>query len=92
MPAAYPSLTRVLAEALVDVLWFIEGCEDEQMDPDDAVKVLESVAHVVSKLSREQQDEFLDLLGIMAAEEADPSRRAFLEEFPDGLGVIEDAV
>ncbi|MFF4903149.1 hypothetical protein [Streptomyces sp. NPDC001068] len=92
MPAAYPSLTRALAEALVDVLWFIEGCEDEQMDPDDAVKVLEGVAHVVSKLSREQQNEFLDLLGAMAVEEADPSRRAFLEQFPDGFGVIEDAV
>ncbi|MGY3204690.1 hypothetical protein [Streptomyces sp. TE5632] len=91
MPAAYPSLTRALAEALVDALWFVEGCEDDQMDPDDAVKVLEGVAHVVSKLSREQQEEFLDLLGTMAAEEADASRRAFLEEFPDNFGLVEDA-
>ena len=44
--SVYPSLTRALAEALVDVLWFVEGCEDEQMDPDDAVKVLEGVAHI----------------------------------------------
>ncbi|MEU6198356.1 hypothetical protein [Streptomyces sp. NPDC047061] len=44
MPGAYPSLTRALAEALVDALWFVEGSEDEQMDPDDAVKVLEGVA------------------------------------------------
>lgn len=92
MSAAYPSLTRALAEALVDVLWFVEGCEDEQMDPDDAVKVLEGVAHVVSKLSREQQYEFLGLLAAMAREEPDPSRRAFLEEFPDGFGLVEDAV
>ncbi|PBC93724.1 hypothetical protein BX281_1574 [Streptomyces sp. Ag82_O1-15] len=92
MPGAYPSFTRALAEALVDVLWFVEGCEDEQMDPDDAVKVLEGVAHVVSKLSREQQDEFLGLLATMAREESDPSRRAFLEEFPDGFGLVEDAV
>ncbi|GAA3791842.1 hypothetical protein ACFS5L_06690 [Streptomyces phyllanthi] len=92
MPAAYPSLTRALAEALVDVLWFIDGCEDEQMDPDDAVKVLEGVAYIVSNLSREQRDEFLDLLGTMAREEADPSRRAFLEEFPDDFGLVEDAV
>ncbi|WP_338498863.1 hypothetical protein [Streptomyces sp. SJL17-4] len=41
-----------MAEALVDVLWFIDGSEDEQMDPDDAVKVLEGVAHVVSTLSK----------------------------------------
>lgn len=44
MTSSYPSLTHALAEALVDVLWFIDGCEDEQMDPDDAVKVLEGVA------------------------------------------------
>ncbi|MFE9453458.1 hypothetical protein [Streptomyces sp. NPDC006739] len=62
------------------------------MDPDDAVKVLEGVAHVVSKLSREQQDEFLALLATMAREESDPSRRAFLEEFPDGFGLVEGAV
>nr|QIY67807.1 hypothetical protein HEP85_38990 [Streptomyces sp. RPA4-2] len=92
MPGAYPSLTRALAEALVDVLWFVEGCEDEQMDPDDAVKVLDGVAHVVSKLSREQQDEFLGLLATMSRKESDPPRRAFLEAFPDGFGVVEDAV
>jgi hypothetical protein len=86
----YPSLTRALAEALVDVLWFVEGCEDEQMDPDDAVKVLEGVAHLVTQLSSDQRSEFIDLLGSMAAEEADPSRREFLEGFPDGFGLVED--
>jgi hypothetical protein len=39
-----------LAEALVEGLWFIDGSEDEQMDPDDAVMVLEGVAHLVSTL------------------------------------------
>ncbi|MGC5567245.1 hypothetical protein ACPYPG_30990 [Streptomyces sp. FR-108] len=85
----YPSLTRVLAEALVDVLWFVEGSEDEQMDPDDAVKVLEGAAHLVTQLSSDQRSEFIDLLGSMAAEEADPSRRAFLEGFPEGFGLVE---
>ncbi|PWS50291.1 hypothetical protein DLE01_19115 [Streptomyces sp. FT05W] len=86
----YPSLTRALAEALVDVLWFVEGCTDEQMDPDDAVKVLEGAAHLVTQLSSDQRSEFIDLLGSMAAEEADPSRREFLEGFPDGFGLVED--
>ncbi|MCY0945770.1 hypothetical protein [Streptomyces antarcticus] len=35
--------THALADALVDVLRFIDGSEDEQMDPDDAVKVLEGI-------------------------------------------------
>ncbi|MFB7420240.1 hypothetical protein ACFC18_30815 [Streptomyces sp. NPDC056121] len=44
-----------MAEALVDVLRFIESCDDEQMDPDDAVKVLEGVGHLVGKLSSSQR-------------------------------------
>jgi hypothetical protein len=87
----YPSLMRALTEALVDVLWFIEGSEDEQMDPDDAVKVLEGVAHLVSKLSSDQRGESLDLLGTMADAETDPARREFLEGVPEGFGLLEDA-
>lgn len=88
--SSYPSLTRALAEALVDVLWFIEGSEDAQIDQDDAVKVMEGVAHVVSTLSSDQQQELIALLGAMAAAEANPARRKFLEEFPEGYGLIDD--
>lgn len=88
----YSSLTHALAEALVDVLWFIEGSEDEQMDPDDAVKVLEGVAHLASKLSSDQRSELIDLLGTMAEAESDPARREFLEGFPEGFGLLDDAV
>lgn len=88
----YSSLTQALAEALVDVLWFVEGSEDEQMDPDDAVKVLEGVAHLVSKLSSDQRSELIDLLGTMAEAEADPARREFLEGFPEGFGLLEGVV
>ncbi|MFD9072533.1 hypothetical protein [Streptomyces lasiicapitis] len=88
--SVYSSLTRALAEALVDVLWFVEGCEDDQMDPDDAVKVLEGFAHLVSRLSSDQRVEFIELLGSMAAEESDPSRREFLEGFPEGFGLAEE--
>lgn len=82
----YSSLTRALAEALVDVLWFVEGCEDEQMDPDDAVKVLEGVAHLVAQLSSDQRSEFIDLLGSMATEEADPSAPRVLGGVPLWFG------
>ncbi|AWZ08707.1 MULTISPECIES: hypothetical protein [unclassified Streptomyces] len=87
----YSSLNRALTEALVDVLWFVEGSEDEQMDPDDAVKVLEGAAHLVGDLSNDQRTEFLELLGKMAAEETDPSRREFLEDFPEAFGLLDDA-
>ncbi|MGW6415022.1 hypothetical protein [Streptomyces sp. NPDC055055] len=90
MTPSYPSLTPALAEALVDVLWFIDGSGDEQMDQDDAVKVTEGVAHVVRTLSSDQQQELIALLGEMAAAETNPARREFLEEFPEGFGLVDD--
>jgi hypothetical protein len=88
----YSSLTHALAEALVDVLWFVEGSEDEQTDPDEAVKLMEGVAHLVSKVSNDQRHELLDLLGTMAQAESDPVRREFLEGFPEDFGLLDDAV
>ncbi|MFJ5779032.1 hypothetical protein [Streptomyces sp. NPDC093094] len=90
MTSSYPSLTHALGEALVDVLWFIDGSEDEQMAPDDAVKVLEGVARLFGTLSNDQQQELLALVGEMAVAETDPARRTFLEEFPEGFGLIAD--
>ncbi|MFG3350305.1 hypothetical protein ACGF1Z_35305 [Streptomyces sp. NPDC048018] len=60
------------------------------MDQDDAVKVREGVAHVVSTLPSDQQQELLALLGEMSAAEANPARRAFLQECPEGFGLIDD--
>ncbi len=90
----HPTLTGAVAEALVDVLWFVEGSEDEQMDPDDAVKVLEGFANLISKLSSDQRGELIDLLGTIAEAEAeaDPARREFLEGIPESFGLLEDAV
>lgn len=85
MTSSYPSLTRALAEALVDVLRFVDSSEDEQMDQDDAVKVMEGVAHVVSALTGDQRQELVGLVGEMAVAETDPDRRAFLE----GFGLID---
>lgn len=86
----FPSLTHALAEGLVDVLWFVESCEDEQMDPDDAVRVLEDAAHLMGRLSPDQRGELLDLVDAMAAEETDPERREFLEDFPEDFGLVDD--
>jgi hypothetical protein len=77
---------------LVDVLWFVGGSEDEQIDPDDAVKVREGVAHLAGKLSSGQRSELIDLLGTMAEAESDPVRREFLELIPEGFGLLDRVV
>ncbi|MFF2727493.1 hypothetical protein ACFVS9_06255 [Streptomyces sp. NPDC058008] len=75
---------------MADVLWFVEGCDDEQLDPDAAVMLLEGFAHLVRKLSSDQHDELADLLATMAEEESDPVRREFLTGFPDAIGLFDD--
>ncbi|MGW6710435.1 hypothetical protein ACWGDE_36850 [Streptomyces sp. NPDC054956] len=87
----YSSLSRALTEALINVLWFIEGSEDEQMDPDDAVRVLEGVAPLVGELASDQRSQFLELLRDMADGEADSARREFLEGFTEDFGLLEDS-
>ncbi|WP_312023442.1 hypothetical protein [Streptomyces sp. RP5T] len=90
MASLYPFLTRALAETLVDVLWFIEGSDDDQIDQDDAVKVMEGVAHTLSTLPDDQRQELVALVAEMADAETDPARREFLEEFPEAFGLVDD--
>ncbi|MFJ8212020.1 hypothetical protein [Streptomyces sp. NPDC096033] len=90
MTSSYPSLARALADAFVDVLWFIDGSEEEQMDQDHAVKVMEGVAHVLSTLPSDQRQGLIELIGEMADAESNPARREFLEAFPESFG-LDDA-
>lgn len=87
--SAYPSLTRALAEMLVDLTWFIEGADEESMDQDDAVKALEGVAAAVGALNEGQRAELLGLVTAMAAAEPDTRRREFLAGFAEGFGLVE---
>ncbi|WP_436777615.1 hypothetical protein [Yinghuangia sp. YIM S09857] len=88
----YSSLSRGLAEALIDVVWFVESCDDEQMDPDDAVKVLEGVAHRLGGLADDQRDEFLGVVAAIAQAEPGAERRDFIESLPDAFGLLDHGV
>ncbi len=90
MTPAYSSLTRALADALVDIAWFIDGADDEQMDPDDAVKALEGIAATLGRLSHDQRGDLLDVLGAMAEAEGDAARREFLSAFPGDFGLLDE--
>jgi hypothetical protein len=56
---------------------------------DDAVKLLEGVAALLDGLTSDQRDELLGLTSAMAAAEPDSARRAFIEQFPDGFGLLD---
>ncbi|TMV00061.1 hypothetical protein [Streptomyces sp. DASNCL29] len=83
----YPSLTWALADALVNLTWFIESADDEHMNQDDAVKALDGVAAVVDRMSDSQRAELQQVIEEMTAAETHPGRREFLKAFPDGFGL-----
>ncbi|MEU6425077.1 hypothetical protein ABZ860_04205 [Microbispora sp. NPDC046973] len=83
-------LVPVLAGLVVDVVWFLDGCEDDEVDLDSAVQMMESVSGVLQRLPQEQRDRFLKVLRDLAEAETDPGRREFLREFPFACGLVED--
>ncbi|MFE2889328.1 hypothetical protein [Streptomyces sp. NPDC059272] len=83
-------LVPVLAGIVVDVVWFLDSCEDHEVDPESAVKMMESVAWVLGRLPQDQRDRMLQVLADLAETEETPSRREFWEEFPVALGLIDE--
>lgn len=83
-------LVPALTGLLVDIVWWLESCGDEEVDPDSAVKMMESVGWVLLQLPSDQRERFLKVLADLAEAEQDPARRDFLESFPDSIGVIDD--
>jgi hypothetical protein len=83
-------LVPVLAGLVVDVVWFLDSCEDDEVDPDSAVKMTESVAGVLQQLPQNQRDRFLKVLADLVEAEQDPGRREFLQGFPFACSLVEE--
>ncbi|MFJ4332182.1 MULTISPECIES: hypothetical protein [unclassified Streptomyces] len=83
-------LVPTLAGLLVDVVWWLESCGDEQVDPDSAVKMMESLGWALLQLPPDQRRRLLHALADLAEGEQDPARREFLESFPFAIGMVED--
>jgi hypothetical protein len=81
-----PALTGVL----VDVMWWLESCGDEEVDPDSAVKVMESVGGELLRLPSGQRERLVQVLANLAEAEEDSVRRDFLHSFPFAIGLVED--
>lgn len=83
-------LVPALTGLLVDVVWWLESCGDEEVDPDSAVKMMESVGGELLRLPSAQRERLLQVLADLAEAEQDPARRDFLKSFPFATGLVED--
>ncbi|KQX82674.1 hypothetical protein [Streptomyces sp. Root1310] len=83
-------LVPALAGVLVDVVWWLESCGDEEVDPDSAVKIMESVGGELLRLPSGQRERFVQVLADLAEAEQDSARRDFLTSFPFAVGLVEE--
>jgi hypothetical protein len=83
-------LVPVLAGLVVDMVWWLDSCRDDEVDPDSAVKMMESVAWVLGNLPEDQSERLIETIRQMAAAEADPGRRQQLLAFSFACGLVED--
>jgi hypothetical protein len=79
----------VLAGLVVDIVWWLESCGDDEVDPDSVGKIMESMAWVLLNLPAEQRARFLDVLTELAEAEEHPGQREVLLAFPFACGLVE---
>lgn len=85
-----PAALRTVTGLFVDLLWWLDTCEDEEVDSHVAVKLQESTAAYVDDLSDEQRRRLLEVLDELAATEQHDGRRYELRFFPFAVGLVDD--
>ncbi|MFF5341694.1 hypothetical protein ACH46L_09475 [Streptomyces althioticus] len=83
-------LLPALAGLVVDAVWFLDSCGDDEVDPDSAVKMMESVGGELLRLPLDQRDRLMQVLTDLAEAEPNPARREFLQSFPFACGLVEE--
>ncbi|WP_437098740.1 hypothetical protein [Streptomyces sp. enrichment culture] len=87
---AMDPLVPALAGLVADTFWFLDSCEDDEVDRDSAVKMMESVGGELLRLPLDQRDRLLQVLADLAEAEPNPARREFLQSFPFACGLVEE--
>lgn len=78
-----------LVRALIDALLLLESAGPEEINPDTALRGMESIASSVRALNNSDQRAFRqDLLQIAASAE-DEAYRTFVRSLPEMLGLAE---
>ncbi|MEW2636486.1 maleylpyruvate isomerase family mycothiol-dependent enzyme [Streptomyces sp. NPDC048389] len=84
------ALLNALAEALAEVVTLIDTCDDDVLDPDTAVKWLESTAFLLDRLPPADRRELGTRVRAAAARQSDAGWRDDLLRVPDGFGLDDD--
>lgn len=86
------SITRVLAEAVMDLVVVLELADEDVIDSDDAVRITEwatgDLRAGLDQASEVDRQELIGLFRDIAEAEEDPERRELALEFPEAMGLV----
>jgi hypothetical protein len=78
-----------LIRAIVAAMMLLEESEPDEVDPDTAVRGLESMGYELLKLTQAERLEFMQLLDRVASVESDPHSAEFIRRVPFSIGMTE---
>ncbi|MGW2744662.1 hypothetical protein [Streptomyces sp. NPDC001450] len=82
---------RILAKSFMRLMNSVELADDEDFDPDTAIKIMEAVsgylAHVVPE---EVRQDLVPLFREVAQDEDDPTHRELAADFPEAIGLVSE--
>lgn len=73
--------------AVVEAAAFLELAADDVLDPDSAVKELESMAYLLGQLEESEKRQLVAFAEVEASRASSDEYRAFLRQFPQAMGL-----
>lgn len=74
--------------SLLAAVSLLENSDDTEVDPDVAVRGMESMAHALAEFGEQDAREFVDAVDRIAAAQTDPSLSEFYRSVPFMLGIV----
>ncbi len=84
------ALLNALTEALADLVTSVATCDDDVLDPDTAVRWLETTGHLLGRLSPADRSALSGLLRRTAARQPEGAWRDDLLRIPEDFGIDDD--
>jgi hypothetical protein len=80
-------VNEILMRAVVEAAAFLELSPDEVLDPDFAVKELESMVYLLGQLSEDEKRQLVAFTRTEAERASSVDYREFLRQFPEAMGL-----
>ncbi|MFE1308076.1 hypothetical protein [Streptomyces sp. NPDC058755] len=82
---------RVLAKAFMGLMNDVELADEEDFDPDTAIKIMEAVSGYLAHVVPEQvHQNLVPLFRQVAEDEDDPAQRELAADFPEAIGLVSE--